>query len=435
MPVSRKNSKSMDSNLLFWVGGLLFFVIALTAIIVFRPDRTEGFDNNMIVKASKLNTKDVVYMDDVYIIKGSSKDVVVTESKVLLKGTVKKLQPGMIILGEEAPGFMREITRVSKGKNETIYTTVKVEIERVFSKLDVDMTIDSSKMVFETVNKDGTISFDIPDNKEGFNFSRNTDYTVNIDDLDTGDINLLSRNIVPGVFDEGNTDLKGGAKLRVRGDVMIKPSVNFQASMNWGNIDKMLVGVQFTAELNIKPTFTSTLGFNKNYKKRVWPSSNFFRPRLHIPLFVGVWISINPIVNVTLNALLNGGFEINPTVTIRTKEPTKITYTITDTNEDGDVGVNFKNGGWERIVTVGNIRTPDGSVTASIDVGMEAGLDFLLWGFVGPYTRINPYYKISSTYTELGSGTVRKGPGLKIKAGGRFRSRNIDRVVYNEWWT
>lgn len=440
-------SKNKNSNSLipFVIVALLIAVVIFIVIItLFPPEgRTEGFKESMIVKASKYNTENAIYMDDVYVIQGN--DVVVTEGKILLKTNTNKLRPGMIIIGEEAPGFMRQIDRVYNGNNETIFMTTKVEIERVFSELKVDMDIDPSKMVYERINeKDGSVTYDVPkEEKEGFVFERDVEYPINLANFDSDDIDLITGTIVQGIADQGNTDLVSGAILRVKGAVRISPRFRFKADIGFGSIRDLMVNLTTSMFLNLTPSLSVGAPLQRTMSKRIWPRSNLIRPRIMVPLMVGVWIAVNPSVNATLTANIGAALVFSPNVTIKTKKPSSVSYNFRSKLGQNPVGVKFTNGGWDVNIKGGNVTTPNGVVSASLAAGIEAGLDLLLWGFTGPTLRVNPSYKYEVTYTDTditgfgsegGGWATEKGPALTVKAGGRFRGYAIDTELYKKWW-
>ncbi len=425
---------------------ILITVIAFVITSFLRSG--ENFKDSMAVKASIYNTDNSKYADNVYIIRGN--DVVVTEGKILLKGRTKKLKKGLIIVGEEAPGFMRRIDNVYTGRTETIFTTTKVEIEEVFNHLDIEIEVDSSEMTFENIDeRDGSIVYDAPadgkNRKEGFTFNRDSDYDLNLDAFDSGEIDLIAdrRPLV------GQTDLESGVKFQVKGSVRVKPTIKFKVVINWGVLKSMAVDTSLVCSLSVEPRLQATSGFRKTITKRIWPTSRYLRPRLHVPLMVGVWITVNPTLGLKLDARLLQSLILAPKFSISTKKPSSFVYRLKSpsntrlTGGRSRVEAKMVNGGWDTSFKAGDIFTPDGLSEASIEAGVDVGLDLLLWGFVGPYIRINPHYRyevkfadsdITSLGTQGGGFTSKKGPGLIINGGGRLRGYDVSAELYKKFW-
>ncbi len=97
----------------------------------------------------------VVYKDNVHLISGSpTRDYKVNKDSIILYDKSDRFKPTDVILGEEAPGFMREITNISydSRSNTTLLSTKNVDISKVVSELEIGR---DESPIYTNTNKEG----------------------------------------------------------------------------------------------------------------------------------------------------------------------------------------------------------------------------------------------------------------------------------------
>jgi len=375
----------------------------------------------MIVSAKTYDTAQVKYKDRVYMVRG--RDFTVSDDSIRLHGVVKKLRVDDIIIGEEAPGFMRKITKIVKGKNDTLLTTLKVDIDKVLADANFDQTFtfkdfvitgeDSSKFILEDDGIKIVEKFNINEELGGNTFSQTV--TTGFSNTKLGlNVNLIGTvTLTPYVYVKGNIGLFSG--------------VNSFSLETGGNVSfELQVPISIQKQVN-----TSVF-------RRLWPVGiKELEYQWNIPICVGVWITIKPTIDGVATASLSASLTINNYVSLRTVQPffIKFSYVKEEVN-DVNRGLTSSIGNWElyRDVDITNLAT---RLSCDVKVGLYFDLNFLLWGIIGPYVSFRPYYKLTSSINKLVKSqlyNLEYGPGIDIIIGGKFFIFSYDKLIYDNWW-
>lgn len=426
MKLSKDNKNNKVYTILYSV--LLIAILVVLIMYVFNKfykcgTASENFDNNMIVSAKNYDTKDVKYKDRVYIVKGT--DFIVNDDSISLNGVVKTLKVDDIVIGEEAPGFMRKITKVTTGKTDTLLKTVKVDIDKVLSEAVLDKIYNFQDFVITgedspkfQITNDGikmTEKFDIERNYEN-NFEKSVSTEFSNEDI--------------------------GLDISLTGVVKFTPTITVRGSVGIRGINSFNLETRGMVSFDLEVPISIYDKVDYEVLKTLWPiGKKSLVYQWNIPIATGIWVNIKPSIDGKLEASFSTAFEVENYATLRSTQPFSVQFSyLSDRELQRNRSITFKpfkynSGQWEAYYNSELVQF-DYTTKCELKTSLHFDLNFLLWGFVGPSISLRPNYKITSDYKLIArKHTMEYGPGLDITIGGRFFSYTIDKSIYDNWWS
>jgi hypothetical protein len=418
----------------------------LAVIVINKYFKPETFDKNMIINAKNFNTDSVKYNNNVYIILGN--DYQVFNDKIILNGISQSLIPNMIILGEKAPGFMREIKSISYAKNKTIILTEKVDINKVLEKANFEKTfsyqdiIKQSKNIKENFTYENTIPRSFSKHLEKITyFNRNSSEIPEPDPSPNPNVTI-------------NQTVYAGT-TGITADIDFLPSIYVKLIMNNTTVHTFVLRVDGNFKSILSSYLLTQFRISRNFSSKLFPT-NVAEERLstwYISLYPGIWIEIKPSIdgNIILDCP-NGNIDIQHNIEIGTKRPYSVgvyyqrqnTYSLGSSTQ-GRIQYISTNAEWYKNTLYSNINA-----TTNLQVigKIILNIDFLLWGFTGPYINVAPYIKLdtelsldncneSSNDYDIDLCSVlnaKGGAGVFINIGGKLFNNRLNRTIYNNYW-
>ena len=426
--------RKTKSNKLYTVLWMVIFGTLLTILllcIVKRCDTcslpSEGFDNSMLVDARRYNKTDVTYKDRVYVVRGS--DFTVNDDSIRLHGTVKSLKVDDIVIGEEAPGFMRRITKVIRDKKDTLLTTVKVDIDKVISEANLDKVFTFKDFV---ITGEDSPKFKVSDD--------------GIKMVEKYDVDRNYQNTFEKVARTSFSNQTIGLNATITGTITFTPTITAKGSIGIRGVNSFNLETRGNASFDLEVPISIYKNVDENMFKRIWPTGKKeLLYQWNIPIYTGVWITIKPSIDGNLDLKLSANLAVQNYASLRSTRPFFFRFSYLSDREQSRLNQRvepFKSGTgkWQ---TDHSIVVSDYAHTLKCDVkaGLYFDLNFLLWGFTGPYVSLRPYYKIirdtdfsDLEISQLPTYSMSNGPGLDVYVGGRFFSYNFDRLIYDNWW-
>ena len=437
MSLSKTNKSvihKLRSNKVYTTLSIVLFGILLVSLVLFIVKKfgkcskcclsSESFDNSMIVSAKTYDTAQVKYKDRVYMVKG--RDFTVNDDSIRLNGVVKKLRIDDIIIGEEAPGFMRKITKVIRGKKDTLLMTLKVDIDKVLADANFDQTFTFKDFV---ITGEDSSKFQLSDD--------------GIKMIEKFNVDILNEQIEGNTFSQtvttGFSNTKLGLSVSLIGTVTITPYVYVKGSIgliSGVNSFSLETGGNVSFELQVPVSIQKQI--NTSVFRRLWPIGiKELAYQWNIPVCVGVWITIKPTIDGVATTTLSAALTINNYVSLRTVQPffIKFSYVSEEVNNN-NTNLITSIGDWElhRDIDFTSLST---RLSCDIKTSLYFDLNFLLWGITGPYISFRPYYKLTSSVNKLVKSPIYNleyGPGIDILIGGKFFIFTYDKLIYDNWW-
>ncbi len=421
---------TLTSNKIYTILCLILFgilLITLLLCIVKKCDKcdkcsisTEQFDNNMIVDARNYNTEEIKYKDRVYVVKGS--DFIVNDKSVRLNGVVKKLRVDDIVIGEEAPGFMRKITKITIGKTDTLLMTIKVDIDKVLSEAKFDQVFNFQDFV---ITGEDSPKFQITN--DGIKITEKFDVDINYQ-------NTFGKTVTTNFSDE---DI--GLDIGLVSTIMFTPYIGIKGDVSiFSGVDNFSLEVGGNVSFEIQVPISIQKQLNTSMIKRIWPIGvKELIYQWNIPICVGIWITIKPSIDGVLDTAVSAELTMSNYGSLRTVQPFFIKFSYNDDiNIDSSASLSSSIGDWKfyRNTDLSNIRT---RISCDVKASIYFDLSFLLWGFIGPYISFRPYYKFNSNINKVVRSLIynlKYGPGIDITVGGKFFIFNYDKTLYDNWW-
>ena len=415
---------------LFIVAVILIFEAVTILPKYLKP---ESFDKNMIIKASNFNTNNVKYKNNVYIIMGNNYNVL--DNKIILNGITRSLRNNMIILGEKAPGFMRQILNISYESNKTIFNTKKVDIDKVLEEANFEKTF-----TYEEISSNNSNEV-----KEKFSYE-NTFPTS------------FRKNVEKTFYFNRNQEVEGGDTTKysgttgINGTIDFKPSIYIKLNMKGSTVFKFILKLNADFESIINTFFLSRHSISRTFSKKLFPSNRLQErsSTWYISIYTGIWISLKPSVTGEIDLSSEGRVDIQNIIETGTKKPYSIGVEYTKTINPGIFGRNTsnidylsQNAEWYRRIR--NVSNPTADINVEILGKLVFNIDCLLWGFVGPYFNVSPYSKFQ-TEVSLESCLPplvddlcpvflsNAGLGISLNIGGRLFDNELNRQIYNNYW-
>lgn len=396
---------------------VIIFVTVTTAIIIRNKSNDSQLPNKKIESfIVKPFDKNVEYNENVYMITGN--EFIIDDEKIMLNDLNHSLKEGDILIGKEAPGFLRLIKSVNlnvlftekleiydvinNGKRASLYS-LNTDVYSMNQEYNMFSPINSKETSIEILKKKIQKSYNIP-------FTKTISLT-NSSYGTTGDLELYGNlNIVPIL------DLVLDISLKKINTAKIELTININ-----GKIGEKLKA-DFKIPKNIKTNFEQSFTVTK------WT----------VPVFEGVWIIITPSFIVGCDLEMEANVEIDNYLTIDTLVPYKM-------------GFNYINGNavssYTKAEFVKKITTVRNTVSGHVIINPYIGIltDFMLYGVTGPFFSVNLRYKYAYYVTyELCYVTLnnickflRKQSSLSFdsRIGGKFLKKILDYPMYTKEWT
>ena len=408
----------MNKNyLIFFIVVFLIIVISIAAVIA-RNKLNEKVEDSKKIQSFivKPFDKNVDYKENVYMITGNEFNI--DDEKIILNDLNHSLKEGDIIIGKEAPGFLRLI----KTLNDNVLFTEKLELydvinngkiaalyslqEDVYSmnqEYNMFSLINSRETSIEIFNKKLQKAYDIPFTKT-ISLS-NTSYGT------AGNLELYGNlNIVPIL------DLVFDISLNKINTAKIELTININ-----GKIGEKLK-LDFKIPKNIKTNFEQI------FKMTKWT----------VPIFEGIWIVITPSFVIGGNIEIDANANINNYLTINTSVPYKMGFKY----EKGNIVPSYT-----KAEFVKNINYVSNTVSGNAIITPYIGIlsDFMITGLVGPSLSVILRYKYScyvsyeQCYVTLNNicRYLRQRNSLFFdsRIGGKFLNKILDYPMYSKEWT
>ena len=349
--------------------GLLITIFIISIIILILVSyQNNGIEldsveaQEQIIKASTLNTETFVYKSNVYIIKGN--DFELTETSItFFKNYNFKI--GQILLGEEAPGFMIEITKILPYSNNKLeLLTTKVDIDKVFETIKTSQTFTlPDTYQLQQLSAESSKNFNIPINK---NF--------NIDNV---------------------------ANVNIIGSLTISPKVTIDVDVGFTGINYLKLVSTCDCNLTFTSVVTSTKYYSKSVENQVYPAPGVNAGYV-VPLAYGVWITINPSIILSLNFLAKASFTYDLLTTFKTTSPYKIGLEYLKNQPIRQIN---QLGTWTPTFTT---RSIVGNAEIRFIPAILFNLNFLLWGFIGPLFGLKIYLNFTTQAELCGNKPITK---------------------------
>lgn len=397
------------------ISSLMISLVILLTVFIIKPRflYRKPIKEPFVYKLTKGTTYDgpnVKYKDNVYILHGNNFNV--TEESIVLEEVDKNsFKEGMVLLGEEAPGFIRKINDILYEKDKTILVTSKLEIDDALMFLDFTKIFSLSQ-----------ISQDNSDVKENFQnrneHSTSFNHTVYLDDEQTQEIS-------------------------VNGNLSIIPLFDVDCYIRFGRLQRFSVVNNIKAIVDIKEKLVCTKAISKTFEKVIFPASAFQRlsSTWRIPITFGIWITINPECKTELALSLDVvDLIVENELRIETKKP--FVMGIKYTRLEG-VRTIYEPARWTKSLTrINNSINVSNKPTVTLDCYIKFTLNALLWGTIGPSFIISPYARWIGQFTNcpnllrLQDCTLEQqiGPGINLTIKGQVFNFEVERELLDRYW-
>ncbi len=402
----------------------LGFVVAIVCMITLKPEKY----NSKIIKASNLNTNNIKYKDNVYIVYGNNFSV--SEDEIIFNGVDKSFRKNMVILGEQSPGFMRRIINIIYKDNNTIIKTEKVDLDEVLDSIVFEKNFLYKDII--TDNKKESFQYE---NTIQTSFSQNLAKTFYFDRFGN-QVDTSQRSVGSGYV---------GAYLEFR------PNIYVKLLMNNATVNKFILKITASFLANINQNLRSPMRISKTFEKTVYPVTEYQEQisTWTIPIATGIWITIKPelVASITINMLAN--VDMENSIELKTKTPCSIGVDYSKIGSS-PASISFirDSGTWIRNITNTRNNIQYNNDFIGVDAAMILGLDCLLWGFVGPFFEVKPFLRYTREFTlndcprtnsristDLCPYFEHKvGPGITITIGGKLFKLSIDEDIYDNFW-
>ena len=444
MSLSKTNKSvihKLTSNKVYTTLTIVLFGILLATLVLFIVKKfgkcskcclsSESFDNSMIVSAKTYDTTQVKYKDRVYMVKDS--DFTVNDDSIRLHGVVKKLKVDDIIIGEEAPGFMRKITKVIRGKNDTLLMTVNVDIDKVLSEGSFDQVFSFKDFVI--TGKDSS-KFNLED--DGIKISEKFDIDATLE--------TTFEKVVTSNFS------RVGLNVSLTGTVTFTPTIIVKGSTSLRGVNSFNLETSGNISFSIEVPIKVTKKLEYSNLKRIWPDVKSWTGGLQykwsIPICPGVWITIKPSIDGNVDFSLTANLlTVNTNAMLYSTQPFFVKFSYMSEREQSRLNqrlvdpFKYGTGTWKTDYNIAVVDI-DPRLTCDVNTGLSFNLDFLLWGNIGPYISLKPQYKINvesdlsnALISQLPRYNMTYGPALDIHVGGRFFTYSYNRTLYENWWS
>jgi len=385
----------------------------------------------MIVSAKSYDTSQVKYKDRVYMVKGN--DFTVSDDSIRLNGVVKKLRVDDIIIGEEAPGFMRKITKVTRGKNDTLLTTINVDIDKVLLEGNFDQVFTFKDFV---ITGEDSSAFILED--DGIKVSEKFVIDTNFE--------TTFETVAEGTFS------RVGLTTTLTCAVAFTPTIIIKGSTGLRGVNSFDLETRGNISFSIEAPIKVTKKIKYSNLKRIWPNVKAWTGGLQykwsIPISPGVWVTVKPSIDGNLDFSSTASLlTIKTDAKLYSSQPFFVKFSYMSEREQVRLNqrlndsLQYSSGSWETDYNI-IISEIDPRISGSIETGLSFNLDFLLWGTIGPYISLKPQYKVkvdpdvsNSLILHTPRYNMTYGPALDIHVGGRFFSYSYNKIIYKKWWS
>lgn len=416
---------------MIFVVAVLFLAILITVVVIKVKTGSENFTSSSITSAK--NKNGLVYKKNVFVLNGNDYDV--DDSSITLDSKEDSLKKGQILIGKEAPGFMRKITGVSHNNGKTVLMTENVGIQDVIQHGKLKKRFRMHEMT--RLSKLSTRR-----RKQALRKGRRVkeDYSTQATGKTEWDLPYAN------TFDLGH-----GSSLALDGKVTAEPSVSIDLSIGWTGVESL----KFTVETDITAEMTATASgagtvYSQTFEKQLYPvEGSEAVSGLIIPVFEGVWVTITPEIDSKLAVKLSGSFNISATANIHTATPFTAGFSYTK----GSPIEKFSTvGTWSASLSDPVISSKKNYLKLSMKPSLDIQLNAMFWGYIGPYIGVDvglEYdYKVSASTCpdqpkfisfwsnpKLCTSTkMTKKLNLTAHLGGSFFDENLDYPVYTKTW-
>lgn len=414
---------------------ILFLLLWLYYVYKYIKDRKIIDDDiTEIVKPFDPNFK---YKDNVYLIKG--RNFCINDETITIRGFKPELKENDMVIGDESPGFLRLITGIKIYNKSRVLTTKKVEISDIIQtgklsslysiapskntnanvKLGSLQKQDKKPILFKAYNKTQQLR-----NLQAYNFI--------IKEKISTSYNMPFNNS----FELAKISDKLQGNLKVFGNLKIKPTLAVNIDIGWTGVDEFTLMLYIDIESSIGEEINVIC---KDLVNKDW-NLNFILGRWIIPICVGVWIEITPQIKVGFKINISASLAIKTQVSYNTTKPYAIGITYKD---DKPLKLISQTGDFRKVVIPG-IDLNSGEMSVILEPYIDLSLNFLLWGFIGPYIQLYFYYQWSKKTEikpnpqypnyQIVTNTLKNILGFRIYLGGRLFSKRISVKLYDKEW-
>lgn len=440
----------MTNKILIVVVTLVLIGVTLALLFTVGPLKKENYrakplngDGGVVVPAR--NTNGLVYKKNVFVLLGDDYDI--DGTLITLDTIVKTLKPGQILIGKEAPGFMREILAVAYSGSKTILTTKNVNLQDV---------IEQGKLRKKFRQRDMVRLSKLPARRKrqfkllrGMKRRGREEYEEEYEEDYSNSVTGETEWELPY---ENTYELGYESQLILNGKVLAEPSVTVDITIGFTGIQKceFVMDTDIKAELTANVKGSGTI-YKQTFEKQVYPKPGSEAiSGLIIPVFEGVWITISPEINGVLGIELTGSFDVAVTASVYTETPFRAGFTYTK----GSPITKFAEAGtWDYSLSDPVMTKKKNHLTLSMKPSLDIRLNALFWGYIGPYVGVNVGldYTVSiaagtcpneSEYVSFWSSpklctttTQDKKINVAARLGGAFFEEELEYPIYSKSWS
>jgi hypothetical protein len=266
----------------------------------------KSMENDYVVEEDftiivKPQDQDCEYKDNVYLVKGNNYSI--DDTTITLKGLKPKLVVGDILIGDEAPGFLRRIISIEIKGNSRVFTTENIDIldviksggmSSLYSMVPSDATTESMNNQYKS-NK--PILFKASHTSKALRSMQ--EYNFIISKKKGTSYNLP--------FTTGTLDMsKLSSKLRgsavIDGNLSIIPSVIVTIDIGFTGINEFttVLNIDINGSIHEKLKIANASNtVDTNWSKKLSLSKG------EISICTGVWITVTPDISLAFSSHIN----------------------------------------------------------------------------------------------------------------------------------